>query len=77
MFLKKFSPYFCVLPCHKYALTFVKLQGKNEKFSCSPGRGSRLNCVELGIFARWHKEYAWQNALLPDVGDRVTEEDKK
>jgi hypothetical protein len=27
-----------------------------------PGRGIRLNFVELGIFARWHTLYAWQNA---------------
>jgi len=31
MFLKKYLPYFCVLLCHKYALTFIKLQGKNGK----------------------------------------------
>lgn len=62
MILKKYVPYFCVLPCHKYALTFIKMQGKNAgknaKFNCNPGCGSRLkiheqvNEVQISIFER-------------------------
>jgi hypothetical protein len=49
MFLKKYLPYFCVLLCHKYALTFIKLQGKNENIS-------KIKVVPLGERTRVSEE---------------------